>query len=203
MRVFTVIAVLLALVLVGWIAIALLYDAHARPELLGVGAGFTSVGNVSEAEITKTVNELVACWKKEVDLADAWHLAGEIAAWISFALTAIITMMMGAYGQPIAGAEPTAEERAALIEQLQKGETPASRRRGARLVVLVGLVAAAASVLTATSSRLEAKSLVHEKAVTKIHSVLEQGRQTLRSNPTEAEAHRALDSMRDACIRAD
>jgi hypothetical protein len=204
MRIFTIVGVVLLILLAVWIGIGLTHDAQSRSQLLGVGTGFTSVAGMSEEDVRKAFDEAKACWVKEVGAGNSWHVASEAAAWISFALTALITLFAGAYGRPVSGAEQTAEERAALIEELQSGKTPASRRQGARLVVMVGVLAAAASILTATSSRCEAPAQRHYQRAAKIHGAMVQARKQLSStDTTPREAQDALETMGEACISPD
>jgi len=201
MRIFTIVGVVLLILLPVWIVFGLIQDAQLRPQILGVGSGFTAVAGISEQEIENGFAKAKACWEKELDAGDSWHLASEIAAWISFGLTALITLMAGAYGRPFAALEPTPEERAALIEELKSGKTPASRRRGARLVLMVGVLGAAASVLTAAGSKCEVPAQEHYKRAAKIHGVIIQARKTLSStDTTQREAQDALETMADACI---
>ncbi|HJW94858.1 MAG TPA: hypothetical protein VJ901_14675 [Thermoanaerobaculia bacterium] len=202
MRIFRIIGILLLLILVAWIAVAFTLDRMAGPELLGIGSGFTAIGHVTGEQINEAMREGHASLLKEVDARNAWHRGAEIAGWISFALTAVITLIAGAQGQPIAGAEPTAEERAALIEKIQRGVIPESRRP--RLVLLIGLFAAISSVLTATASRLEVQAQQHNARVGTIQKALEMTRARLTSaNINEQEAQNALESLRETCIHPD
>jgi hypothetical protein len=203
MKIFSVLAVVLSILLVIWIGIVI-HDVQSRPQILGVGSGFTAVSGMSEQEVTKAFEDAKACWVTEVHAGDSWHVASEVAAWISFAFTALITLVAGRYGRPFAGAEPTSEELAALNETLQSGKTPADRGRGARQMILVGMLAASASILTAAASRCEAPAQKHYQRAARIHGVIVQSRKTLSStDTTPREAKDALETMADACINPD
>jgi hypothetical protein len=71
-------------------------------------------------------------------------------------------------------------------------------------MILVGMLAASASILTAAASRCEAPAQKHYQRAARIHGVIVQSRKTLSStDTTPREAKDALETMADACINPD
>src|SRR5205085_10750931 len=125
--------------------------------VIGTGAEITARLTPDQERV---LEEARRCSDDRIRAANRWHYAGEATGWLSFALTAMITLLAGAYGRTPSNA-PAAEALEAV-----RNDTSLPARRRARIVWTIGVLAATASILTAAAGRCkeEARELYSQAA---------------------------------------
>lgn len=144
MNAFKVVSGILFLLLCGWIVYSFTSASmhHRTPQVLDLGSAFE--GNLQLP--TEKVQAAFAAARDRMlhvnSVGSHLHLAGEIAAWLTFAATSFITLVVGYFGR---------------IPQSNPAQ-PNTEGLPARTVRLIGLLASIAAVMTAFSSLALAKS---------------------------------------------
>jgi hypothetical protein len=117
------------------------------PPVLAVGDAFQGSPELPKERIDAALNDARARVALDNTTGNRFHLAARIMSWASFLLTAVIALVAGAFGPtPSPGAAPDA----ATLKLIA-----ATSKRWARTI---GLLAAAAAVLTAASGRTDTEA---------------------------------------------
>lgn len=142
---FKIIACLLCVLLAGWIVYTFTTKSlvHPEPQVLDLGNAFEGNLQLPAEKIQEVFSTARNRMLHVNSVGTNLHIAGEIAAWVTFAATAFITLIVGFFGRA-----PQANNTApANTEGLP-----------ARTVRFIGLLASIAAVTTAFSSLAIAKS---------------------------------------------
>lgn len=121
--------------------------SRPAPHVLNVGDAFQGSPELPKSRIDEVLNAARERVTGDNETGNRFRLAARIMGWLSFLLTSIIALVAGAHGISLA---PGAVPDATRLERLAKD----SKRRARR----IGLLAAAAAVLTAASGRAEAEA---------------------------------------------
>jgi hypothetical protein len=181
MRIYRLLGLLLGIGLLGWIALELIAPVgyHSAPSVLGLGSAFE--GNL-QLPAEKIANAFENARQRMIEV-NSWgtrfRVAGDIAAWLSFAATASITLIVGFYGRA-----PAAE-----------GGAPDTTGLPSRGVRLIGFLAALAAVLTAVSSLAVAKSQDNFKHADELRALIVSARAQVIDAKTADDAQAILDDL--------
>lgn len=167
--------------LAAWIAFGILapVGTHPAPSVLGLGNAFEGNLQLPAETIRKAFD---AARQRMLDVNDrgsAFRWAGDIAGWLSFAATALITLIVGFHGRPPA----------------PNGTPAATEGLPARSVRLIGLLAAVAAVLTAAGNLSVAKSQEHFKRADEIRDLIAHDRAQVVDAKTADAAQAILDDL--------
>jgi hypothetical protein len=138
------------------------------------------------AEVFQAARERV---KSDNVTGNRFALVAQVSSWLSFLLTAAITLMAGYYGRTVqAGAAPEA-----AVNALQAQST--------RTVRLVGALAALAAIFTGLANRAEAEDSRRYKLGDDLLAAVQQARADIESATTEAAAQKALEELENKAQR--
>lgn len=181
MRVFRIFGLLLTAVLVVWIgAVAILQIGyHPTPSFLGLGSAFEGSLQLPAEKITAAF-EAARSRMVSVNASGTWfRLTGDIAAWFSFAATAMITLIIGFYGRPAPAA----------------GAAPDTEGLPARSIRLIGFLAALAAILTGFGNIAVAKSGDYYKRADGIRDLIVRARAEVIDAKSAEVAQAVLDNL--------
>lgn len=181
MNAFRLFATLLFLVLAGWIVYTLtvLPPAHSAPQVLDLGNAFEGNLQLPAEKIQAAFSVARSHMIRVNSVGTELHVAGNIAAWVTFAATASITLIVGFFGRV-----PQANGTPANTDGLP-----------ARTVRLIGLLASIAAVTTAFSSLSIAKSQDHFARADSIRDLIVHDRAQVLDAKTADEAQAVLDDL--------
>lgn len=182
MNAFKVIGSLLFLVLIGWIVYVSTggWSSHSAPQVLNLGNAFEGNLQLPAATIQAAFTTARERMLHVNSVGTTLHLAGGIAAWLTFAATASITLIVGFFGRA-----PQANPSAPVnTEGLP-----------ARTVRLIGLIASIAAVTTAFSSLAIAKSQDYFTKADTIRDLIVHDRAQVLDAKTADEAQAVLDDL--------
>jgi hypothetical protein len=182
MNAFKIVGCLLFILLAAWIVYSALPGSavHPAPQVLGLGNAFE--GNLQlPAEKIQTAFSSARDRMLQVNQVGArLHMAGNITAWLTFAATACITLIVGFFGrapQPNVAAPVNTEGLPA------------------RTVRLIGLLASIAAVMTASSSMSLAKAQDYFAHADSIRELIVHDRAQVISAKDADEAQAVLDDL--------
>jgi len=178
---FRIFGVLLIFALIAWIVAAnqLAIGSHPPPKVLGLGNAFEGNLQLPATQITAAF-DAARVHMLRVNGIGAWlRVAGDVAAWLSFAATAIITLIVGFFGRAPAAANATSD-----TEGLP-----------ARSVRFIGILAALAAVLTAFGNLAVAKSQDYFKRSDEVQALIVRSRAQVIDAKTAPDAQAVLDNL--------
>jgi hypothetical protein len=173
--------VLLTLVLIAWVGAVFLFHIgqHPAPEVIGLGDGFEGNLLLSAEEIKSTL-ESARQRMLAINNWGSWlRLGGDAAGWLSFAATAVITLVVGFYGRAPAAT----------------GVPDNSDGLPAHSVRAIGFLAALAAVLTALSSLASSRSQEYFKRTDEVRDHIVQARAEVLDAPSVDTARKVLDDL--------
>jgi hypothetical protein len=172
------IGILLFIGLLVWISIGLLVPIgyHPAPAVLDLGNAFEGNLALPAEVIAKTFEDA----QNEMISVNTWGVwfrrAGDLAAWLSFAVTASITLIAGFYGRsPSPGG--AAADTAGLPE---------------RKVRLIAFLAALAAVLTAFGNLSVTRSQDYYKRADQVRDLITSSRAEILDEKTTAETAQGI-----------
>jgi hypothetical protein len=181
MNVFKVLSLVLMALLVTWIVYWFATPAlhHPLPQVLELGNGF-------EGNLQLPAEKIQAAFSQARDRMLAvntngtrFELAGEIIAWLSFAATAVITLIVGFHGR-----QPQPDVAVVNTDGLP-----------ARAVRLIGLLAAIAAISTAASSKASSEAQTSFKRADEIRAMIVQDRGQVLDAKDADSAQAVLDDL--------
>jgi hypothetical protein len=187
MNAFKAVSGVLLVLLCGWIFYSLASPSmqHPTPQVLDLGSAFE--GNLQlpadkiQAAFAAGRDRMLHVNSAGSDL----HLAGDIAAWLTFAATSFITLIIGYFG------------RAPQSNQAQ----PNTEALPARAVRLIGLLASIAAVMTAFSSLAIAKSQDYFNRADAIRDMIVHDRAQVLDAKDADQAQAVLDDLANKIAR--
>lgn len=173
--------ILLLAALVSWFVIegTMSIGRHPTPEVLGLGSAFEGNLQLPAEKITASLGEARQRMLAVNGTGNYLRLAGNIAGWLSFAATSLITLIVGFHGRP---PEPA-------------GSPTNTEGLPARSIRLIGFLAALAAVLTGASSLSIEKSQDYFKRSDEIRTLLVQSRAQVIDAKSADEAQAVLDNL--------
>jgi len=181
MKVWRVVGILLFGLLVAWVVAVVFFHVGQRPAPAVLGLGSAFEGNL-QLPADKIAKAFAGARERMLGVNIAGShlkLAGTIGAWLSFAATAAITLIIGFLGRPLPA--PTGS--------VDTGGLPTSTAR------TIGLLAAAAAVLTAFSSLATAKADESFKHADALRDTIVQSRKAVIDAKSADEAQAVLDDL--------
>ena len=182
MNAFKIVGCFLFILLAAWIVYAVVSGSavHPAPQVLGLGNAFE--GNLQlPAEKIQSAFSTVRDRMLHVNQVGArLHMAGDITAWLTFAATACITLIVGFFGRTP-----------------QPNATGPVNTEGlpARTVRFIGLLASIAAVMTAFSSMALSKSQDYFARADAIRELIVHDRAQVISAKDADEAQAVLDDL--------
>jgi hypothetical protein len=167
--------------LISWLIVeaTVSIGRHPTPEVLGLGNAFEGNLQLPSEKITAAFSEARQRMLKVNANGNNLRLGGNIAGWLSFAATSLITLIVGFFGRPPAPA----------------GSTSSTEGLPARSVRLIGFFAALAAVLTGAASLSIEKSQDYFKRSDEIRALLVQSRAQVIDAKSAEEAQAILDNL--------
>jgi hypothetical protein len=178
---FRVLGILLVLCLLGWIFAVSQFaiGVHPPPPVLGIGSSFEGNLQLPQTQITASFEAARNRMLEINGSGTKLRLAGDIAGWLSFAATSIITLIVGFFGRSPAGTNSAAE----------------THGLPARSVRFIGLLAALAAVLTAFSNLSIAKSQDYFKRSDEVQALIVRSRAQVIDAKSATDAQAVLDNL--------
>ena len=152
---------------------------HPVPEVLGLGNAFEGNLQLPSEKISAAFGEARQRMLSVNDTGNSFRLGGNIAGWLSFAATSLITLFVGYLGRPPGPA----------------GSNPNTEGLSGRNLQIIGLLAAFAAVLTGASSLSIEKSQDYYKRSDQIRTLLVQSRAQVIDAKTAEDAQAVLDNL--------
>ncbi len=182
MYAFKIVACLLFILLAAWIIYAVLPGSavHPAPQVLGLGNAFEGNLQLPADKIQTAFSSARDRMLLVNQVGARLHMAGNITAWLTFAATACITLIVGFFGrapQPDAAA-PVHTEGLPV-----------------RTVRLIGLLASIAAVTTAFSSMSLSKAQDYFARADSIRELIVHDRAQVISAKDPDEAQAVLDDL--------
>jgi hypothetical protein len=194
---FRIVGILLLVGLVAWVTATLVFGLGRQsiPELLGMGSGFE--GNVQlPVETIKTVLEEAR--QRMLSIADfgGWlRFSGDVASWLSFAATAVITLIAGFYGRTPSQDKPERQRTAPAQDAAVAHTVPDTQGLPASSVRSIAFLAALAAVLTAFGSLAATRSQDYFKRAHELRDQIVQARAQVIDAKTAEAAQAVLDDL--------
>ncbi|GAB7551886.1 hypothetical protein NRB_13860 [Novosphingobium sp. 11B] len=178
---FRIIGIILVIALIAWVVAAFVFSfgAHPAPNMLGIGSAFEGNLQLPAEKIAKAFADARAKMLEVNATGSHLKTASAIGAWLSFAATAGITLIIGFLGRPLP----------ALAGQ------PDTSGLSIPLTRTIGLLAAAAAVLTAFGSLAATKAEEHFKHADELRTTIVQSRKAVLDAKTADEAQAVLDDL--------
>lgn len=201
---FRLLGSLLIAVWIIWIVVLLRSSpAPPAPAVLPIGSAFDDNPQIPVAEFKQKFATGVRVMNEEHTNALKNRSLSLWAEWLSFGLTSLITLIAGATGKtlqaPEKSGEPVAREPAGEAQRLESpaisGGVRPRRGHRSRAMVLVGFLAALASVSTGFSSRLKSASEEFSAASQEINSVLSTSRRDWYNGKNKEDALRVIEKL--------
>lgn len=187
MNAFKAVSGVLLLLLCGWIIYYFASPSmhHPTPQVLDLGSAF-------EGNLQLPADKIQAAFAAARDrmlhlnsVGSDLHLAGDIAAWLTFTATSFITLIIGYFG------------RAPQSSQAQ----PDTEGLPARTVRVIGLLASIAAIMTAFSSLATAKAQDYFKSADAIRDMIVHDRAQLLDAKDADQAQAVLDDLANKIAR--
>lgn len=181
MKNFKVVFFVLIVIMVAWICYWVVIPSfhHSTPQALELGNGFQ--GNLQlpaekiQAAFASARDRMIRVNSTGTEL----HLAGEIASWVTFEATALITLIVGFFGK-----SPTTN-----TTQQDTGGLPSPAVR------LIGFLAAFAAVTTAASNMAIVRSQDYFKHADEIRDLITHDRAQVLDAKDADQAQAVLDDL--------
>jgi hypothetical protein len=190
-RTFVVSAIVVLLLAGAWLVFTPATPlSRPAPGVLNVGDAFEGSPELPKSRIDQVLNAARARVAADNHTGNRFRLAARIMGWLSFLLTSIIALVAGAQGVSVApGAVPDAATLALLAAD--------SKRRARQ----IGLLAAAAAVLTAASGRAEAEAAQFYASADAVQREAVIARKGIVDAPNADEAISVLDGLQATITR--
>jgi hypothetical protein len=186
-----------ALIILGmWMFAALRNPSpNGFPAVLPLGSAFDDNPQIPVEEFKTKFHAGEALIKKHQSLSERYDFGHSLVEWISFGLTAIITITAGFLGRlSPADKDPVGTARA-LIAEAEKGNTPGKPGNAKRSVALLGVLGALVSVCIGLSTKLNTETSVHRQAALDLTSTLASARRDWYSGKTKEDAARVIEKL--------
>jgi hypothetical protein len=181
MRNFRILGMLLIVGLVAWLFVGTNFPIghHATPAVLGLGSAFEGNLQLPSEKITGVFDVARRHMLEVNTFGSNLRLAGDIAGWLSFAATAVITLIVGFFGRTLSSA----------------GNTPNTEGLPTSSVRMIGFLAALAAVLTAFGNLSIAKSQDYFKRADETRDLIVHARAQVIDAKSADEAQAILDDL--------
>jgi hypothetical protein len=184
---FKVVFFVLAAVLIAWIVYWCVTPAlhHPVPQVFELGNGFEGNLQLPAERIQAAFSQARGHMLAVNTTGTRFEFAGEIIAWLSFAATAVITLIVGFHGR-----QPQPAESAVNTDGLP-----------ARAVRLIGILAAIAAISTAASSKASSEAQTLFKRADEIRELIVQDRGQVLDAKDASSAQAVLDDLALKSVR--
>ena len=172
---------------------------------LAIGSGFEGNPKLPNEEFKKRYDKGEQLLERRVSEATSLRWWNQATDWISFLVTSIIALIAGLTGRPLPVEQ--AEKASAAKKTPEKPESPAAKPAGGliraskSLVGIMGLLAAVASVLTATSSKLASSAELRKGEAIELQTVLSSARRDWLKAQTADEAQLILQKVDEELVK--
>jgi len=184
-------------VLILWVADRLWFGIfRPEPATLGFGDAFNTTLKISVEKFTAAIDAAQQTMARKNHDGNWLYLGQNVADWISFGCTALITLIAGYYGRtttlgnPVIGpatANATSGPPADPPAAPNPAATVAPRQPARNIVPTIGVVAALASVCTGLSSKLGANAQNDYKRADQIRALINSSRKELQDPATTSD----------------
>jgi hypothetical protein len=181
MATFRIVGLLLFVGLLAWIVAETTFSFghHPSPEVLGLGNAFEGNLQLPSERIRAAFDTARSAMLGVNVTGSRLRTAGDVAGWLSFVATALITLLVGFLGRPVptAGSAPNTEG------------LPLSTAR------TIGTLAASAAILTAFANLAIAKSQDYFKHADEIRDLIVHARAQVIGASSADDAQAVLDDL--------
>jgi hypothetical protein len=181
-------------VLILWVADRLWVGIfRPEPAILGFGDAFNTSLKIPVEKFTAAIDAAQQTMAQKNHNGNWLYLGQNVADWISFGCTALITLIAGYYGRtttlgnPAATANVTSGQPADPATTANPAATIAPRQPARNIVPMIGVVAALASVCTGLSSKLGADAQNDYKRADQIRALINSSRKELQEPTTTSD----------------
>lgn len=177
---FKIVTCLLFVLFAGWIVYSVTSSARPVPQVLDLGNAFEGNLQLPADKIQSAFSTARTHMLQVNSVGTKLHIAGSFAAWVTFAATAFITLVVGFFG------------RAPQTDGATQTNTDGLP---ARTVRLIGLLAAIAAVTTAFSNMAISKSQDYFTRADSIRELIVHDRAQILDAKDADQAQAVLDDL--------